>query len=77
MIAEDIACTGCSREGSPSRVGARVIDSLAVARLTPAGIAAAVGSMVLIGWGSDSILTRLALPATATNLLTALGRHAR
>ncbi len=72
MIGKGMAWTGGSRDVIPSKVGSGGIDKLTVACLTAAGIAAAVGSMVLIGWGFELIwLTRPALHATATDPLTA------
>ncbi|MEA2351472.1 MAG: hypothetical protein QOG86_2413, partial [Thermoleophilaceae bacterium] len=73
MIGKGTAWTGSSRMEIPSKISGRDIDILAVIGLTTAGIAGAVGAMILIGWGFNlKWLTRPGLYGTATNPLTAL-----
>jgi PAS domain S-box-containing protein len=72
MIGKDMGWSDGSREVHPIKLGQAGIDKLTIARIAAAACAAAVASMVLIGWGFDMLwLTRPALHSTASNPLTA------
>jgi signal transduction histidine kinase/CheY-like chemotaxis protein len=72
-MSKDMGWSDGSTEVNPFKAGQAAIEKLTVARFTAAACAAAIGSMVLIGWGFGMIwLIRPALHSTATNPLTAL-----